>query len=85
MDWAPIVLAAIAALPPTLVALAAYVQAIRTHTAVNSRMTELLEITKRQATDAATLAEKKAEQFRKGEAAVAVAGATLPVAGPPKE
>lgn len=42
-------------------------QARQTHNLVNSRMTELLEITKRSATDAATLAEKKAEKVRKDE------------------
>lgn len=58
MNWDAIIIAAITSVPPTLVAAAAYLQASRTHKAVNSRMTELLEITKAAASSSATLAEK---------------------------
>ena len=41
-----IIIALITALPPTIVAFIAYRESKKVHTAVNSRMTELLEITK---------------------------------------
>jgi hypothetical protein len=40
-------IALIVAIPPTLVALGGLVQAIRTHGLVNSRMTELLDLTRK--------------------------------------
>lgn len=70
INWQIVLLAVITATPPTIVALGAFVQAKETHEAVNSRMTELLLITKKAATDAATLAEQAAEQRRQGEAAI---------------
>ena len=69
MDWTVILIALITAVPPTLVAAAAYLQASKTHQAVNSRMTELLELTRIASGDAATLAEREAAHVRKGEAA----------------
>jgi len=59
VDWSVVILAFLAAIPPSLVALAALVQAIRTHKAVNSRMTELLEVTKRAAAGDAVAEERK--------------------------
>lgn len=52
-------------------------QSIQTHMAVNSRMTELLELTKKQSGDEATLAEKSAQSEREKAAAVAVAKAEV--------
>jgi hypothetical protein len=66
-----VAVALFAATPPTLVAVAALVQAIRTHKAVNSRMDELLALTRKQATEEATLAEKGAQKGRDIVAAVA--------------
>lgn len=48
-------------LPATILAGAAFYQAWKAHKAVNSRMTELIEITRRDA----TLVEKDAERVRK--------------------
>ena len=59
-----ILIAVIAATPPTIVATASLIKATQTHDLVNSRMTELLEITKAEATSKATLAEKLAERQR---------------------
>lgn len=70
MDYQPIVIATIVAVPPTLLGAAALVQASKTHGLVNSRMDQLLELTKRQSSDAATLNEKKAQSAR--ESAVAI-------------
>lgn len=64
-----VAVALFAATPPTLVAVAALVQAIRTHKAVNSRMDELLALTRKQATEEATLAEKGAQKGRETGAA----------------
>jgi len=63
--WHEIVVAVVVAVPPTVAASAALVQAYKTHKAVNSRITQLLELTKEAATHAATLAEKNAEALRK--------------------
>lgn len=57
MEWEPIVAAVIVAAP------AAYI-AWRTHKAVNSRMTEMLELARRMAAAEATLAERLAEKLR---------------------
>lgn len=65
IDWQTVIIAGIAALPPTVVAAAAFVQALKTHKSVNSRMTELLEATKAQATAEATVAEQEAQEGRK--------------------
>ena len=70
MNWETIIISVIAATPATIAAAAAFIQAKKTHTAVNSRMTELLALTRQAAADDATLAEKRAEHLRKGEAAV---------------
>lgn len=60
-----ILLATIAAVPPSIFALAAYSKAGETHDLVNSRMTEMLGIYTKAATDAATLAERiRIEQIK---------------------
>jgi hypothetical protein len=59
MDIQLIVLAIIAAVPPTLVGLASLFQATRTHRIVNSRMTELLELTRKSSEAKGTLDEKE--------------------------
>jgi hypothetical protein len=93
-NWGAVVIALIAAVPPTLVAAAAYLQAaaanrqakeataqagaahdqtVDTRKAVDGRMTEMLEITRKLAGSEATLTEKNAEQVRKGDAAIEAA------------
>lgn len=64
MNGELIVAAIITALPPSAIAWLAYREAKHAHQAVNSRMTEMLEITKTSATAAATLAEKVAQTKR---------------------
>lgn len=64
VDINVIVVAGITALAPTIIALAALVQAIRTHSLVNSRMTQLLELARKEAITAATLAAKEAAESR---------------------
>lgn len=64
INWNVILVAVIAAIPPSIVGLAAYNKADQTHQLVNSRMTELLELTRKAAKDEATLAEKKAQTVR---------------------
>jgi len=61
---ADVLLALIAAIPPTLVALAAFIQAKKTHLAVNSRMTELLTLT-RESSEAKGVVREKATQQAK--------------------
>jgi len=51
IDWTTVIVAAIATLPGIIFS-------IRTHKAVNSRMSELLEITRQNAASSATLAER---------------------------
>lgn len=65
MNWENIILALLASLPPTLVAIAAFRRQGTTHDLVNSRMTELLEVTRTNAANKATLVEKKAERVRR--------------------
>lgn len=72
MNWETVIIAGFVALPPTIIAIAGLIQAARTHKAVNSRMTELLEITRKQAGDEATLAEKAVTEAKKGDAAIEV-------------
>jgi hypothetical protein len=85
VSWPAVVLAiglaVIAATPPTLVALAALRKAESTHLLVNSRMSELLALTKAAAGDAATLAEKRAEKQRVDEKAKAISDFVLPPKG----
>lgn len=73
MNWESIITAIITSVPPTIVAAAAYIQAKRTHQAVNSRMTELLLLARQEAGAQATLDEKAAQHVRTGEAAVTAA------------
>lgn len=61
-SYAPFILAA---LPATIAAVAAWIQARDTHKAVNSRMDELLALAKKEASAQATLDEKAAEGQRK--------------------
>lgn len=79
MNWDTIILAIISSGPPTLLALAALIQAtkaknqsLETHQAVNSRMSELLELARKEAASQATLDEKDAEHARKGDAAIQI-------------
>lgn len=71
INWETIILAIITAIPPTMVAAAAFYQAYKanskageTHNLVNSRMTELLEISKKASADAATLTEKRTQEVK---------------------
>ena len=68
INWQIVLLAMIAATPPTLVALGAFfhardasVQSTATHQAVNSRLTEFMALIKSAATDAALLKERREE------------------------
>lgn len=64
IDWQTVIIAGIAAVPPTLMASAALWQAIKTHKSVNSRMDELLKAATEAARAEATIAEKSAAQGR---------------------
>ena len=70
INWQIVMLAIIAATPPTLVALAALWQAVETHRTVNSRMSEMLELTKTVATASAKAKEQEAQHIRDLEASV---------------
>jgi len=72
MNWDTVLVAFFTSIPPSILAAAALIQARKTHDAVNSRMSELLALARKGAADEATLAEKRAEHVRKGEAAVAL-------------
>lgn len=61
----------ITAVPPTLMAAAVYWKGDQIHTLMNSRMSELLELARKESAAQATLDEKLAEHVRKGEAAIA--------------
>lgn len=90
VDWNLLITASATAIPATIFALAAWraagraeaqaketqVQAKETHDIVNSRMSEMRDIIRKEATAEATLAEKEAEHVRKGEAAVAKTATT---------
>lgn len=56
-----------------IVAVETKAQSVRTHDEVNHKMAEMLALNKIAAADEATLAEKKAQHIREGEAAVAAA------------
>lgn len=71
IDWNIVFAAAIAAVPATIAAIAALVQAsgaksqaTETHKTVNSRMDQMLDLNRREATATATLTEKAAEGAR---------------------
>jgi hypothetical protein len=64
VNWTVVLVAVLAAMPPTLIALAGLVQAVRTHDLVNSRVTELVELEKRKAAVDATKIEQAAENER---------------------
>lgn len=68
MNFEVIIIAVIAAVPPTVVAYAAVLSYRKTHDLVNSRMTELLEITRQLATSKATAAERKVGDARVADA-----------------
>ena len=70
MNWDTIIISGIVAIPPTIAAVAALHKATQTHDIVNSRMTEMLALTKKAATDAATLAEKGAQTIREADKVV---------------
>ena len=65
MNWDAIILAIITGLPATLVAAATLIQSIRTHKAVNSRMTEMIDLTKTSSKAEGVVEEKAAEADRK--------------------
>jgi hypothetical protein len=64
VNWTLVLVAALAAMPPTIVGVAALLQAVRTHDLVNSRVTELVELEKRKAAADATKIEQAAENER---------------------
>lgn len=71
IDWNIVIAALIASMPATLTALAAVVQATKaktqateTHKSVNSRMDEMLRLSRDEAAATATLTEKDAERGR---------------------
>lgn len=66
-----IALAVIAAVPPSIVAMAAFNKASATHELVNSRMTELLEITRKSSKAEGKLGEQNAQGAREEAAAAA--------------
>lgn len=68
--WLAFGIAIVTAIPPTILALAAYRQSADTHDVVNSRMSEMIKLVEKSSADAATLAEKKAQHQREGEAAI---------------
>jgi len=73
LNWeiiSPLLIAALAALPATIAAIASWRQSRATHLAVNSRMEELLALARKEATAQATLDEQAAERQRKGDAAI---------------
>jgi len=49
LDWTSIIIGVVAALPPTLIGIATLIQQVRTHTAFNSKMDAMLELTRRAA------------------------------------
>lgn len=61
MNWDAI----ITGLPATLVAVATLIQSIRTHRVVNSRMTEMIGVTKTASKAEGVVEEKAAEADRK--------------------
>lgn len=64
MNWDLIVVAMIAAFPSTIAALAAWRQAKKTHLSVNSRMDEIIRLTRQ----VAVFEEKAAEKVRQADA-----------------
>ena len=59
INWTTVIVAGLAALPATLVGIAALMQSIKTHKAVNSRLTQLLELTETAARAEGTRVEKE--------------------------
>ena len=81
MNLENIILALIAGLPALVASIAILIKQVKTNRLVNSHLTdltklltdtraELLEVTRINATNKATLAEKAAENLRKGDAAI---------------
>jgi hypothetical protein len=62
MEWQPVIIAGIVAVPPTLLGLATLIQGVKTHATFNSKMDAMLELTK----SAAFLAGQKAEKEAHG-------------------
>lgn len=69
MNWEPIIIAAISAIPPTLIGAAAYIQARKaraqseeTHHAVDGRMDELLELTRESSKAKGVLQQKESQE-----------------------
>lgn len=86
INWTVVLVAALAAIPPSLAALATYIKTNETHDLVNSRMTEMLTVVRQGSADAATLAEKKKQEERKliEGAASATPAPVVPVPAPAK-
>ena len=57
----PVVIALIVSIAPTIMGIATFIQTVKTHKIVNSRMTELLELTR-----SASLAEGKESERTSG-------------------
>lgn len=43
-DWSPVIIGIVAALPPTILAVATLIQGIRTHATFNSKMDKMLKL-----------------------------------------
>ena len=69
IDLTIVLSAFVAALPATIAAIAALIQAVRTHKEVNSRMTQMLEMNKVEAAATAVVGEKQKQEVRKDAAA----------------
>jgi hypothetical protein len=59
INWTTVIVAALASLPATLAALATLRQGVKTHKAVNSRLTQLLALTEKAALAEGSRAEKE--------------------------
>lgn len=70
MNWDIIIPVAIGAVPTTIVAIAALIQAIKTHSVVNHKMDEMLRIARAEGAAQGQLDEKAAAHLRKGDAAI---------------
>jgi hypothetical protein len=60
IDWQLLSVHILTALPATIAAIAAFIQALKTHKSVNSRMDELLKAARAEARAEAAIAEKNA-------------------------
>lgn len=65
MNWENIIIAFLGSLPAIIASIAVLLKQSNLHKLVNSRMSELLEATRSDASNKATLAEKAAERTRR--------------------